>query len=608
MANVASFEIANNRFNKKRKLDSAYIAIEDKSDICSDIDKLLFSGEFSDVTIEVENERFKAHRVILAARSDFFRCLCYNGMRESNKDVIQLKDISKSTFRILLKYIYTGTIITDEMKSCIFELIYFSDCYCLPKLHKKLIKFLSENLDPDLTLKAYEIAKLYEIKELMDASLNYIENNPCETLYHPSFDETSLDCVRDILKSDTLRISEIKIYEILERYLSNNNYSDSEAKSIVKEIVRFPLISYDNIIGRLHFDGMFNVKECLELMKIKDSTRSTKINYRHILQKDTNYVISCQSCEVIKGQPEIKLAFASTKLYGSKFLDESKQDSVIEFTLGKRCKVNHIKMIAYIQPLRRERRPSRISHRLRNSNNQRLPLDESQIEKRYDYRYSYEVLVSPDQKHWETAFKSRVFSTLWQNIYFEPKIVKYLRIVVLEVDDSIVTAFFHLLNFQCFYSTKNFECDRHSLVPYFNIISSPKIPKDYPGPVQEEYYCTYSDRTKTEKYNIFSAHDISDDEDKYLLFTLCQDCYVDTIVVHLWDRDQRLYDFDVSCGVYENDLEIIESRKRQRGEQIIRFRPMVIRFIKLKATAIYNARTDEFRVINLEVYKQQENR
>ncbi|RWS06123.1 BTB/POZ domain-containing protein 9-like protein, partial [Dinothrombium tinctorium] len=444
MSKFASFENVNNRFHKKRKLDSANIVIEDKSDICSDIDKLLLSKEFSDVTIEVENERFKAHRVILAARSEYFRCLCYNGMRESKENVIVMKDISKSIFRILLKYIYTGVIIADEMKSCIFELIYFSDCYCFPKLHKKLIQFLSENLDSELALKAYEIAKLYEIKELMNASLNYIENNPYETLYHPSFVESSFDCVRDILKSDTLYISELKIYEILEHYLRKNGYADSKAKSIVKEIVRFPLISDNNIMDRLHIDGMFNMKECLELLKIKESTQSTKINYRYLLQKDTNYVISCQSCNLIKGQPEIKFAFASTKFHGSEFIDESKEDSVIEFTLGKRCKM-----------------------------------------------------------------------------------------------------------------------------------------KDK-----------------------FSAHDISDDENKYLLFTLSQDCYVDTIIVHLWDKDQRLYDFDVSCGVNENDLKIIERVKMQRGQQIIKFNPMRIRFIKLKGTEVYNVRTYEFRVKNLAVYKQ----
>ncbi|RWS03295.1 dUTPase-like protein [Dinothrombium tinctorium] len=73
--------------------------------------------------------------------------------------------------------------------------------------------------------------------------------------------------------------------------------------------------------------------------------------------------------------------------------------------------------------------------------------------------------------------------------------------------------------------------------------------------------------------DIYSAHDISDDENKYLLFTLSQDCYVDTIIVHLWNKDQRLYDFDVSCGVNENDLEIIESLKMQRGVQIIKFNP-----------------------------------
>lgn len=48
-------------------------------------------------------------KVILAARSDYFRALLYGGMKESSQTEIHLTDTPLKAFKSLLKYIYTGT-------------------------------------------------------------------------------------------------------------------------------------------------------------------------------------------------------------------------------------------------------------------------------------------------------------------------------------------------------------------------------------------------------------------------------------------------------------------------------------------------------------------
>ena len=49
-------------------------------------------SEFIDVSLKVGEEIFLAHRIVLAASSDYFHATFARGMKESNQDVIELKD------------------------------------------------------------------------------------------------------------------------------------------------------------------------------------------------------------------------------------------------------------------------------------------------------------------------------------------------------------------------------------------------------------------------------------------------------------------------------------------------------------------------------------
>lgn len=69
--------------------------------------QLCMSYDYSDVTFIVEEQKLPAHRVILAARSEYFRALLYGGLSESTQHVIKL-EIPLEAFKCLLGYIYSG--------------------------------------------------------------------------------------------------------------------------------------------------------------------------------------------------------------------------------------------------------------------------------------------------------------------------------------------------------------------------------------------------------------------------------------------------------------------------------------------------------------------
>ncbi|CAG9095414.1 unnamed protein product [Plutella xylostella] len=81
--------------------------IEHISHLSENIGSLCLSAEYSDVTLVVEGVRIPAHKVILAASSDYFRALLYGGMREASQAEVELQ-APLQAFKALLRYVYSG--------------------------------------------------------------------------------------------------------------------------------------------------------------------------------------------------------------------------------------------------------------------------------------------------------------------------------------------------------------------------------------------------------------------------------------------------------------------------------------------------------------------
>ena len=81
----------------------------------SEFGSLLDDPTRVDVTFVVNNERIPAHRIILAARSTYFRTMFSSGMKEAQEgnDII-VQDTSPAAFRAMLLYLYTDELAFDD--------------------------------------------------------------------------------------------------------------------------------------------------------------------------------------------------------------------------------------------------------------------------------------------------------------------------------------------------------------------------------------------------------------------------------------------------------------------------------------------------------------
>ena len=79
------------------------------SHLASGLNQFREEGTFCDVTIIVENEHFKAHKVVLSASSAYFKSMFALGFQESKSSDVTIQEGSADSFKQLLKFAYTGS-------------------------------------------------------------------------------------------------------------------------------------------------------------------------------------------------------------------------------------------------------------------------------------------------------------------------------------------------------------------------------------------------------------------------------------------------------------------------------------------------------------------
>ena len=135
-----------------------------ESTLARDFAALLKDARFADVAFLVDGEEVRAHRSILAARSEVFHKMFTTGMRESQETQITLEDIKAEPFRLLLSYLYTDEIELDVETA--EALLVASSRFDIPRLKLLCENYLSTVIDSDNLIDVLHLSDMYGANEL----------------------------------------------------------------------------------------------------------------------------------------------------------------------------------------------------------------------------------------------------------------------------------------------------------------------------------------------------------------------------------------------------------------------------------------------------------
>merc|ERR1712038_2041762 len=124
-----------------------------------------------DVTLRIENEDFSAHRIVLAACSDYFRAMFTHKMSEKDKNVIELHKISAQVMEVLLDFVYTETV--NVSVENVQELLPAACLLQLTGVKQACSEFLEAQLDPSNCLGIRIFAENHGCEALRQAAEMY---------------------------------------------------------------------------------------------------------------------------------------------------------------------------------------------------------------------------------------------------------------------------------------------------------------------------------------------------------------------------------------------------------------------------------------------------
>ena len=85
--------------------------------VIRDLEAILATGDASDIALYVGPREFNAHKLILRARSPYFKGLFSSSMRDSDSDGLTITDIEPDVFEQLLRWMYTGELAEGALET-----------------------------------------------------------------------------------------------------------------------------------------------------------------------------------------------------------------------------------------------------------------------------------------------------------------------------------------------------------------------------------------------------------------------------------------------------------------------------------------------------------
>ncbi|OWF37866.1 kelch-like protein 24 [Mizuhopecten yessoensis] len=208
------------------------------------------ANRYTDVIVQVGDQSFHCHRIVLSAVSKFFDAMYSSGMRESREDRVRLKDITPPVFKLVISYVYKDTdVLTEHTAEDLFKT---SSLLQIDSLLTKCETFMENKMNSENCLGVWKLARAFHNTNLEAKCWTYIQKRFEEIRLTDEFVRLELDELCEIIKEDDLAvIREENVCDAVLRWVDAEEDERRVSIGIVFSHLRLTLLSLEYLLNEL---------------------------------------------------------------------------------------------------------------------------------------------------------------------------------------------------------------------------------------------------------------------------------------------------------------------------------------------------------------------
>lgn len=217
-----------------------------------------------DVVLIAGGCRIPAHKLVLAASSEYFGAMFTGALREANQNEITLERIDSNALQALVQYCYTGVI--DIREETVETLLSTSCLLQLNAVTSACCTFLKRQLDPCNCLGIALFAEQQSCTALHKFAMEYTCQYFMQVSKNQEFLALRPEQLAILLRSEDLNVpSEESVFECLMSWVKHDLPNREKVLPSLLELVKLPLLTPSYIIDQVEAACGSN-RECQPLI------------------------------------------------------------------------------------------------------------------------------------------------------------------------------------------------------------------------------------------------------------------------------------------------------------------------------------------------------
>ncbi|XP_026729454.1 kelch-like ECH-associated protein 1 isoform X1 [Trichoplusia ni] len=204
----------------------------------SDFMKMMFTMRshhmLTDVVLEVGNELFHVHKVVLAAGSPYFKAMFTSGLKECEMSRVRLQGVCPSAIAWLVYFLYTGKIRITEITVC--QLLPAATMFQISNVIDACCAFLERQLDPSNAIGIANFAEQHGCVDLKKKANQFIERHFTQVCQEEEFLQLTPQELICMIRKDELNVREER--EVYNAVLSWVKYDEDRRHPRMEHILQ----------------------------------------------------------------------------------------------------------------------------------------------------------------------------------------------------------------------------------------------------------------------------------------------------------------------------------------------------------------------------------